>query len=328
MNQSMNNPTGQGGGGGFPSQPGSQTNPFTADLKGEFASNFGTNTNAMSQIFKEGSYSNQSRSRVVLLGILVVALVAFGALYFYTDESVDDEFAPPAEVDKPDNTATASSAPAVTAAPGAPAAPVENTVPAGQAAVPAVEAVPADAVAAGPVSINFPDDGSTIAYDETTGPARFSWSSGGGKIEFSKSSSMRPVLMSIPVKKGSYSLHQPAPGTWYWRVKTAGGQSEVRSFTVEAPARRKVALTAPASGGAIAGSGGQVTWQGDSRVTFYRVELNSGQDWANPNYKFSTAGSVATLQGVTPGGYKLRVGAFSEISGRWEYTTPVDVTIQ
>ncbi|MEY4632056.1 MAG: hypothetical protein RIQ81_2176 [Pseudomonadota bacterium] len=323
MNQSMNNPTGSGGGGGFPSQPGSQSNPFTADLKGEFASNFGTNTNAMSQIFKEGSYSNSNRSRYILLAVLLVAVAAVGYLYLVTGDVAENEFPPPAAAEevKPSDAATASTAPAATAAPVASTAPVENTAP-------VAAAEPADGAAAGPVSINFPEDGSTIAYDETVGPARFSWTGGSGKIEFSRSSSMKPLSMSIPVKKGAYSLHQPAPGTWYWRVKTAGGTSEIRSFTVNAPVRRKLSLTAPAAGATIAGSGGQVSWQGDARVTYYRVELNNAQDWANPNYKFSTAGATATLQGVTPGAYKMRVGSFSEISGRWEYTTPVDVTIQ
>ena len=43
----------------FNSQPatGTQSNPFTADLKGEFTSNFGTNTNAVSQIFKDEAVS-------------------------------------------------------------------------------------------------------------------------------------------------------------------------------------------------------------------------------------------------------------------------------
>ena len=39
-----------------PSQ-GSETNPFVSDLRGEFSSNFGTNTGSVSQIFKEGGYS-------------------------------------------------------------------------------------------------------------------------------------------------------------------------------------------------------------------------------------------------------------------------------
>ncbi len=331
MNQSMNNPTGQGGGGGFPSQPGAPSNPFTADLKGEFASNFGTNTNAMSQIFKEGAYANSNRSRYILLGVLLVAVAATAYLYIATESSDENEFPAPeaAEVaNAPAKPAEEKAAPQ--------AAAVSSTAPAAPAKAPAAEAQPAPAadVAAategggGALSINFPEDGASIAYDETVGPARFSWNGGAGTLELSRNSSMKPIEMKIPVKKGAYSLHQPAPGKWYWRVKTASGKSEVRSFTVDAPVRRKLTVTAPAAGATLAGSGGQVTWTGDSKVTYYRVELNNAQDWANPAYKFATAGSVATLQGVNPGAYKMRVGAFSEISGRWEYSSPVDVTIQ
>lgn len=336
MNQSQNNPTGQGGGGGFPSQPGAPSNPFTADLKGEFASNFGTNTNAMSQIFKEGSYANSNRSRYILLGVLLVAVAATAYLYIATEAHDENEFPasesaevakapakPAQEKPAPQAAAVASTAPAAPAK--APAAAAESAPAAAAESAPAAAATEG---AAGPLSINFPEDGALISYDETVGPARFSWNGGAGTLELSRNASMKPIDVKIPVKKGAYSLHQPAPGTWYWQVKTASGKSGIRSFTVDAPVRRKLTVTAPAAGAALAGSGGQVSWTGDSKVTYYRVELSNAMDWANPAYKFATAGSVATLQGVTPGAYKMRVGAFSEISGRWEYTTPVDVTIQ
>ncbi len=326
MNQSTNNPTGQGGGGGIPSQPASQSNPFTADLKGEFASNFGTNTNAMSQIFKEGSYANSNRSRYILLAVLLVAVAAVGYLYLETSGDDANEFPPP-EAPAVTEVAPKAAAPVASIAPVA-VAPVVSTAPVAES-VPVAETASAAAEgSAGPISINFPENEAAIAYDETVGPARFSWTGGPGRLELSRKESMKPVEMSIPVKKGAYSLHQPSPGKWYWRIKSGSGSSEIRSFTVDAPVRRKLTVTAPAPGAILAGSSGQVSWQGDSKVTYYRVELNNAPDWANPAYKFATAGSTATLQGVTPGTYKMRVGAFSEIAGRWEYSTPVDVTIQ
>lgn len=337
MNQPTNNTTGHGTGGGFPSQPGSQTNPFTADLKGEFSSNFGTNTNAMSQIFKEGSYANQNRSRYILLAILLIAVAGFGYIYLESENYDENEFAAPAP-QKPvvaENVDTApieSLAPMASTAPVetvAPVAPVDSAGPAVEtAAVPVPVPAPAETVGSGVVTVNFPEDGAAIAYDETVGPARFSWNGGRGRLELSRSPSMRPIEMNIPVKRGAYSLHQPAPGVWFWRVKTADGVSDVRSFTVEAPVRRKLSVTAPPPGATLAAAGGQVSWQGDSKVTYYRVELTNANDWANPPYKFATAGSAVAIQGVTPGPYKMRVGAFSEISGRWEYTSPMDVTVQ
>ena len=104
------------------------------------------------------------------------------------------------------------------------------------------------------------------------------------------------------------------------------GSTEVRSFSVNSPQRRNVLVAEPAAGAAVAGTGGTVSWQGDSAVAFYRVEFSQG-GWANPQFRFATSGNSVQLQGVAPGQYNMRVGAFSEVSGRWEYTAaqPVDV---
>jgi hypothetical protein len=78
----------------------------------------------------------------------------------------------------------------------------------------------------------------------------------------------------------------------------------------------------------LAGTGGSVTWKGDSGVAYYRVELNQNDDWSNPQYKFSSSGTQAQLNGVPAGSYNMRLGAFSEVSGRWEYTQPIQVNVQ
>jgi hypothetical protein len=114
----------------------------------------------------------------------------------------------------------------------------------------------------------------------------------------------------------------------FWKVESEAGASEVRSFSVSAPVRRNVALTAPAGGGTLAGTGGVVSWTGDKGVAYYRVELNQSDDWSNPQFKFSSSGSQAQLNGVSAGQYKMRLGAFSEVSGRWEYTQPISVNVQ
>ena len=71
----------------FPSQP-SQSNPFTADLKGEFTSNFGTNTtNAVSQIFKDGNFGENNKLKMGLLALAgVVLVVVLGLTFFGEDE--------------------------------------------------------------------------------------------------------------------------------------------------------------------------------------------------------------------------------------------------
>ena len=311
-------------GNSFNSQPaagGTQNNPFTQDLKGEFTSNFGTNTNAVSQIFKEGNFGGSNRTRnFVIAGVVVV--LAFVGWWLLSDSSSDS--ADPTETDVaaehtapkkdekavPTTEAVASTAPeaapAAEAAAGAKGAPAEN----------------------GALQLGSPANGANLEYDETQGSASFSWNGGPGTIVFSRHKSMQPEVMRAKVSGSTYSFHRPWPGQWFWKVENEGGASEVRSFSVSSPVRRNVALTAPQAGGTLAGTGGSVAWTGDKGVAYYRVELTQGDDWSNPQYKFSSSGSQIQLNGVSAGAYSLRLGAFSEVSGRWEYTAPVNVTVQ
>jgi hypothetical protein len=319
MNSAPNQPNNT-----FNSQPatGTQGNPFTADLKGEFTSNFGTNTNAVSQIFKDGSYSNNNKTRYFIMGG-VILLIAFAGWYVLSgdeegEEIVEDtpaeEGATPADV-KPEEKPADTTATTAATTPDAAATPKDETV-------------PATPTATGPITLGAPENGASLAYDETQGSAMFSWNGGPGTIVFSRHSNMQPEVMRVKVSGSSYAFHHPWPGHWFWKVESEGGASEVRSFNVSAPVKRNVSITAPAAGAALAGTGGVVSWQGDKGVAYYRVELNSSDDWSNPQFKFSSSGSQVQLNGVTAGSYNLRVGAFSEVSGRWEYTPSVKVTVQ
>jgi hypothetical protein len=326
----------------YSSQPGTQTNPFTADLKGEFTSNFGTNTNAVSQIFKEGQFS-QGRSRIYIgIGVAVVLAVVFYFLLSDSgtegevatdeqasqEEKTDEEKAqgetPKDEATATDDTETKPDAAAATdESTAASTAAAEKPVAAAQAAAPEGMAAATDA----PV-LSGPPDGASRGYDETSGAAEFSWQgSPGGYIVFSRSRGMKPEAMRIKVSGNSYMFDHPWPGTWFWRADNGAGSSEVRSFRISSPVRRNIQVAEPQSGGSIKGTGGLVSWTGDSGVAFYRVEVTNG-GWANPTHKFSTSGTQVQLNGVQAGQYQLRVGAFSEIAGRWEYTNPVGVTVQ
>jgi hypothetical protein len=302
----------------FNSQPatGTQSNPFTADLKGEFTSNFGTNTNAVSQIFKDGSFSGSSKTRYYIMGAVFLVIAAVGWYVLSGDEGSTDV----ADEDTPAEDAKPAPAPPK---PVEAAKPVEAPKP-----VEAAKAAEPAAAPSGPIALTTPENGASLAYDETQGSAVFSWSGGPGAIVFSRHSSMSPEVMRVKVSGSSYSFHHPWPGQWYWKVETEGAASEVRSFTVSSPVRRNIAMTAPASGGTLAGTGGVVSWTGDKGVAYYRVEMSQGDDWANPQFKFSSSGSQVQLNGVTAGKYNVRLGAFSEVSGRWEYTQPVPVTVQ
>lgn len=324
----MNNvPGNQTGTGNTFSQAGSQSNPFTADLKGEFTSNFGTNTNAVSQIFKEGGFvsSNKTKYLLIAAGVLVVLAVVF---YFYSSESStedsDGDVATAEKVVPKEEPKKVEEAPVAQV-------PVETKAidqPVAQEAAPPVRESRAEPSYSGDIVLGGPSSGAALSYDETTGGAEFTWRGApGSKIVFSRSKSMSPQAFSKKVRGSSYAFSHPWPGTWYWRVESGGTTSETRSFTVSAPERRQITVSQPASGGTVAGSGGVVSWQQAERVAFYRVEFSNGS-WANPQFRFASAGNSVQLQGVTAGPYNMRVGAFSEVSGRWEYTTPVPVTVQ
>jgi len=345
----MNNPQQSnqtGVSGTFPSESAPQTNPFTADLKGEFTSNFGTNTNAVSQIFKEGNFTSQNRNKYMIIGgILVVVLAVVFYILTMDDGGYEEDFAADESVAEDTEGAIEDGEEATAEGEGegeeaiaegeeelaeGEEATEESAAPAEEAmeeSAFATEAAPAEAIAGGPISLIEPGDGASVTYDETQGPATFSWNGGGGYIIFSRNPSMQPEIMRVPVSGNSYSFHHPYPGTWYWKVSNTSGDTEVRSFRVNPPVRRNVQISEPAAGGAVAGTGGVVSWQGDSAVAFYRVELSSDGGWTQPT-RFATSGNSVQLQGVAAGQYQIRVGAFSEVAGRWEYTQPVGVSVQ
>ena len=343
MNEAPNNGTGLNE--TFSSQPAPQTNPFTADLKGEFTSNFGTNTNAVSQIFKEGGFVSNNRTKYLIIGGVVIAVLAIVFFFVFTgDDSNDsgsggDEVATATDTDNTDDQDSASDddKDTDTADDTDTKADSDKTADADKAAAaaPTPAAVPASMPHAhtgfsggsGTITLTEPADGSSLNYDESQGPATFSWSGGSGYIVFSRNQSMHPVAMKMPVSGNSFSFNHPWPGKWFWKVQNRSGSTEVRSFTVNPPTRRNIALSQPSSGGSVSGNGGTVSWQGDSKVAYYRVELSNG-GWANPTARFSSSGNSVTLQGVAAGQYQMRLGAFSEVAGRWEYTSPVPVTVQ
>ena len=343
----------------FSSQSAPQTNPFTADLKGEFTSNFGTNTGAVSQIFKEGGFVNQNKTRYIIYGVLaVVIIVAAGFLFMPMGE--EEQLFPPATAPITSESVLPSSDGEVAEDDGVVAAEDEELLEDPDAAVEeemlaeegeygeeAVAETPAETAPAaqtqatsqvatkaatqapvtGSVALMSPSNGAGVQYDETRGPAVFTWEGSASHIVFSRDAQMARTVLRVPVSGNSYSFHHPWPGNWYWRVENSEGASEIRSFSVAGPTRRNLQVMEPASGGAIAGTGGVVAWQGDSAVALYRVEFSQGS-FSTPSHRFATSGNSVQLQGVPAGQYQMRVGAFSEVSGRWEYNTPTQVTVQ
>lgn len=300
-----------------------QSNPFTGELKGEFSSDFGTNTNAVSQIFKSGGFASENKSRLIILGVAAIAILGFAFWYLsepmdssvesseVTDENPEEEMTdadtatPPMDAEKPVEKVEEK--------------PVEAAAPA-----------PAAPAASGEFTLTSPPPDASQSYDETQGPAEFKWEGPADQIVFSRSPTMNPATKVVNVNgANSFSFEYPYPGTWYWQVKNAAGASEIRSFKIKASPRRSFPVSAPTPGGSISGNGGVVAWQAAEKVARYAVELSpAGQSFANPAYRFGTSGTSVALQGVNPGSYDIRVGAFSEVAGRWEWQVIQGVTVQ
>lgn len=332
------------------------SNPFTADLKGDL--NLDASPDGVSQIFGSGG---ENRKRLfVLLGILAVVVGGAGAYLYLSGDGLEEELpffadstAKDAEhpdlVHKPE-AKTVDAAPTDIAAKAEPAplpAPAaasaegeEEDAISGDNALP-VKAVPLNTSetiartlprdvqhqrAVGVPSHLGPENGSTRFYDESAQRAAFTWQGGPAWIKFSRTQDMKAIEVKAWVTSGKYYFHQPYPGTWYWQVSNNLGSSDVHTFVINPPVRRKVVLSEPADGATLA-SGGKVVWTGDTRVAFYRVELGDG-DWTKPAHRFATSGTELALKGVSAGSYKLRLGSFSEVSGQWEYSTPIKITVQ
>ncbi len=323
-----------------------QSNPFTSDIQGEFSSDFGTSTNAVSQIFKSGGFTSENRTKLVALGAVLVGLLLAFIFVSGEDEQLsmqEDEMAEVQEEGAEQQEDMADSQEAV--------AEGEEAVAEGEEAVGEGEGESESELAdsegelaegmdgeameegaeavTGAIALIGPYDGAMQPYDETSGPAEFSWDVPAERFNLSRSSTMQPLERSVNVNGAtSYALENPYPGTFYWQVQNAEGLSEVRSFTIMAPEPRVFPVTQPVAGGEIAGNGGIVSWQAGEKIARYAVELKpAGTTWANPAYRYQTSGTNISINGVPPGAYDFRVGAFSEAAGRWEWQELMGVSV-
>ena len=307
----------------------SESNPFVSDLRGEFTSNFGTNTNSVSQIFREGGYSQNNTKKWILMALLgVVCIIAVIFIFQESKNKNGEDFVEAEETQSTE--ATTEQAQEATTEQAQPEATEQASEAVAEEAAPAETPVQENvSTPSGSIELLSMAEGSRWDYDETTGPVSFAWSGAkGGTIIFSRNANMRPAIMRVPVTGNSYEFYNPYPGTWYWKVESSSGSSEVRSFTVNPPVRRNVALQTPSAGGTLAANGGEISWTEDTKVAFYRVEFSADGSWVAPAYKYATSGTRLSTQNLNPGQYQLRIGAFSEVAGRWEYTQPISVNVQ
>ena len=70
-----------------------------------------------------------------------------------------------------------------------------------------------------------------------------------------------------------------------------------------------------------------MSWLGDERIAHYRIELKE-KGSGEVSYRFATTGTSLVISKLNPGSYDMRVGAFSEVSGSWEYNDYFPVIVQ
>lgn len=348
-----------------------QTNPFTGDLKGEFTSEFGTNTNAVSQIFNNSGFASQGRTKIIIAVVAALSLLGGGLFYLQsqdsdiTDESLlteedaleegealedGDAKESTGEASKEntglgEESAEASESSSVDkltedsqlsdeASSASTSTDIASTESSSQVAKSNsstdFSASSATNAMTGTMSVISPIAGAETDYDETMGPAEFIWEGNANRIMFSRSSNMGSIYRFADVtNKNNYKFNGIYPGTWYWQLQGPDGMSDIKQFNVSAPARRDFSIIEPQSGQAINSNGGSISWSGAEKVARYQVQFKgTDTSWANPIYKYGTAGTRISVSGITPGLYDMRVGAFSEVSGRWEWQIIKGVSVQ
>lgn len=180
----------------------------------------------------------------------------------------------------------------------------------------------------GALALLGPENGLSRFYDLSSDRPVFSWQGNADTIVFSRSPDMSSIVYSEKTNGSSHAGRYFKPGSWYWQVRNSSGASEVRSFNIIPSDERGLSLLAPQDGGEMTGDSSIVSWSTLERGAYYRVQMTQGDTWVNPSYVFATSGSQLAVKNVPPGSYKLRVGGFSEISGRWEYTDSIAIEVR
>ncbi len=329
-------------------------NPFSADLGSNFE---GVSKGGGSQIFKDGGFAEENKGKLIALAIALVAILG-GGIYFWSSgpsEPATIVTAPETEHKAKDSAHKENGdddwygeddddmqAPAVKkeeVAKAQESKPLQAGEQKDKDDEDIVEENHAGLVKSKEHAVN-PGNEATVAptleapgqnythvYDETKKAPELTWKgSPGGHVLLSRNSSMKQAT-KIDVMGNSLRFAQSYPGTWYWQVVNGAGMSEVGSFVILPPIRRNVVLTAPLEGGSLSANGGVVSWTGDHNVSYYRVEISS-VGFVTPSFSFATSGTQISIAGIPSGSYSLRLGAFSDVAGRWEYSNPITVSVQ
>ncbi len=174
-----------------------------------------------------------------------------------------------------------------------------------------------------------PETNSEWTYDGTAQFPVFTWKSeGSATLVISRDPKVeKNIEIEYQTRDGKYEFRSVLPGQYYWKVASASGSSEIRSFVIHAAIKRKIALISPVEGGAISGERVDVSWSGDEKIRLYRVQYSVNPTLFDPQQDFQTVGTQMTLKLDQKGPVWIRVGAFSLVSEQWEYTEPVKIMV-
>lgn len=266
------------------------TNAQGGNPNNEFGSGFGA-TNAVSQIFREGSAEDERRKKIIAAAVAVAAMVfCGGAIYwFYSGESAVDESA-------------------IVASEEMPAAPALAEAPMSEQLLPAVESMAGASVGSSTWTYNEEEGGPVINV-----PA-------GTMVEAARDESFSQMYVYGVARDGSFRIPNPPPGKVYWRTQ---GASDFNTIEVLSPVSLGLSFSAPSS----LSANGQMSWSANGPVAFYRIELATDSSFANVSHVFSTSETQMTMKDVSTGKYHVRLGGFNRASGKWEWTSgsPLDI---
>ena len=265
----------------------------------------------------KGKSGGGSNNKIVFLVILLVA-AAGGYYYFNMMDTVDDEFSFDPDEVLQEELELESEQPEEFVQ--------EEFPPQGEREQVLGPQAPSPMLGRGDYSLLSPRDGAVVRYDESRHPPQFKWTGAQGRLIFSRRSDLSRVQKSI-VSRSGVRVPNLYPGTWYWTVKGAESSSSIRSLVVQSSRKRNIIVQVPQTGGSLSGSGGEVRWIGDERIAYYKVELTKPGTEVSA-YRFATSGTSLQINNVESGSYQLKVGGFSEVSGKWEFSSAFDVNIE
>jgi hypothetical protein len=172
-----------------------------------------------------------------------------------------------------------------------------------------------------------PKEGASMVFDLTKGPATFKWQGEATKIIFSLNKTMKPIARRIDViGKSSYGFRGIKPATWFWRLDTSLGEGAVQSFKIRRPKARNFEFTQPVTGSSISRQSAPISWKPAKKVAWYKLIVYRKGGKKAILVK-GTSGSKLTINNIKPGQYEMKLGAFSEVSGKWEWKRITDITV-